>query len=390
MTAAAQKSESKAEFVRLGAGVPGARQVALVPGVETPLYSLDLPKGLHGQAREQVARRQLADRIGLRDGSVEMRPFAPGKSGDGWNKVLICDPEALSQWRGLSCRAVLPDYLSLPAAEGIWTVQRDDIDGIPLIMARLGPRDGLSAAPEIALRMLQQALTGARPRAILNLGAALPELAELAAAQDVLVLQSVEELAKKGLPLPQLLAHGELSCDLRTDPMAARARLSRRVLPWRWPVLAGAAAIVMWATAQWIAIDRLDTQTRQITQQTDTLVRQHFVATGPILDTRLQVSRALAQTRAAAQTGRDRGDPLDLTIRAAEVIARTGARTESIRFTENDGLTLILRLPDFAAAETVTAALVAEDLPATLVESRVGDTQTGVRTEIRIAPEVTQ
>ncbi|MYM55951.1 type II secretion system protein GspL [Thalassovita mangrovi] len=388
MTATVQKSDPKADFVRLGAGVPTARQIALVPGVETPLYGLDLPKGLRGQAREQVARRQLADRIGLGDGSIGMRPFVPGTDRDSWCRVLVFDPDQLAQWRELSCRAVLPDYLSLPAAEGIWTVQRDEIGGAPVILARLGPEDGFSAAPEIALMLLQRALAAGKPRAILNMGDPLPELVALAEAQDVPLLGSVEELTQKGLPLPRLLAHDELSCDLRNDPMAARAQLARQVLPWRWPLLAGAVAAALWATAQWVAIERLDSQTRDVAAQTEALVRQNFVETGPILDIRLQVSRALSQARAAANAGGGRTDPLDLTIRAAAVLDREGARTDSIRFTEGDGLTLILRLPDFAAAETVTAALVAEGLAATLVESRVGEAETGVRTEIRIASEV--
>ncbi|CUH63482.1 type II secretion system protein L [Thalassovita gelatinovora] len=385
MTATAPRPDSPADFIRLGTAAPGTRQVALVPGVELPLFTLDLPKGLRGQAREQVALRQLADRVGLRDGAVEMRPFTAGAKPDDWTRVLISDPDRMAQWRGVQCRAVLPDYLSLPSADGVWTVQGEMVDGTALVMVRLGPQDGFSAVPGIALKLLQQALTGPKPRAILHLGDPLPGLADLAAEQAVPLVDTIEDIGKIGLPLPQVLAHGELSCDLRNDPMAARARLARQVLPWRWPLLIGMIAAALWAAAQIVAIDRIEARSTGISAQTEALVRQDFVKTGPILDTRTQVSRALDETRRAARSGDETTDPLDLTRHASEVIAAARAVPETIRYTSGEGLTLILLLADFAAAERITAALIAEGMEASLVESRVSDGNSGVRTEIRIA-----
>ncbi|WP_323783826.1 type II secretion system protein GspL [Thalassovita sp.] len=391
MTATAHIPDTNADFIRLGSGTPGARQVALVPGVELPLFTLDLPKGLRGQAREQVALRQLADRVGLREGTVEMRPFMAGAKPDNWTRVLISDPDRMAQWRAVQCRAVLPDYLSLPSADGVWTVQGEMVDGTELIMVRLGPPDGFSAVPDIALRLLRQALNGPKPRAILQLGDPLPGLADLAAEHAVPLVDKVEDIGGIGLPLPQVLAHDELSCDLRNDPMAARARLARQVLPWRWPLLIGAVAAALWAAAQIVAIERIEARIAGITAQTETLIRQNFVKSGPILDVRTQVSRALAEARRAAQSEGGETDPLDLTRRAAEVVAAARAEPETIRFTPGEGLSLILRLADFAAAEQITAALIAEGMDATLVESRVSDGNSGVRTEIRIADkEVTQ
>ncbi len=93
--------------------------VALVPGALVPLLTLDLPDRLRGQVREQVARRQVRDQLGTQS-TVEMRPFQlPGTAAD-WTRALVADADHLAGWRGAAgagCRAVLPDYLALPAAE---------------------------------------------------------------------------------------------------------------------------------------------------------------------------------------------------------------------------------------------------------------------------------
>lgn len=384
MTKTARISDSPTQFVRLGAAAPEAGQVALVPGHEIPLIALDLPKGLRGQAREQVARRQLSDRMGLQD-DVEMRPFAPGKTRDGWNRVLIASRARVASWKDLTCRAVLPDYLSLPTADGLWTIATDQIGEAELIMVRLGPEDGFSAAPEIATAMLERTLaTGPRPRAILNEGPALPALKAMAHAHDVPVVDTAEGLSQHGIDLPRVLGHGEITCDLRNDPLAARARLARRVLPWRWPLLAGALAAGLWGATQMLAIDRIEAQTAAVTAQTRALVQSHFVTSGPVLDMRVQVSRALSELRAATQTTDTGTDPLELAAAVADVLAREQAPPEMFSYRAGDGLLVVLRLPDFAAGERITASLKAERLRASLEESRVNDTRAGVRTEIRI------
>lgn len=384
MSKTAAKPETPATFLRVGDRTPGAKQVVLVPGHEVPLIALDLPKGLRGQAREQVARRQLADRLGTKN-TVEMRPFAPGKTGEGWTRVLITDQSKTAAWRGLTCRAVLPDYLSLPTAEGLWTVAGDTLDGADVIMVRLGPQDGFSATPEMARIMLEQALNGGKkPKAILCQTKVMDGLEALAQSHNVGLVEAPDALQAQGVDAPKILGHGELTCDLRRDPLAARAQLARRVLPWRWPLLAGAVAAALWAATQMLAIERIETQTATITAQTQALVQTHFVTSGPVLDMRVQVSRMLADLR-AAQIGDDTGsDPLELAGRAIDVLAREQATPETISFRAGEGLLLVLRLPDFAAGERVTASLNAEGLSAELRESRVSDAQSGVRTEINV------
>jgi len=379
-----------AEFLRLtGAGDrPGPRQIALVPGEEVPVLTLDLPAGLRGQAREEVARRQIRDRIGLAEGAVEMRPFHPGTPAEGWTRALVADAARVAEWRGTDCRAVLPDYLSLPAAEGLWTLSaRPDPEGVPVVMARLGPGDGFTAPAPLARAMLERALAGAEtpPRAVLRLGAELPEIETVLTARGVPVVTDPAALEPRGLPAPAVLGHGELDYDLRRDPQAARARLRRRVLPWRWPLLAGLAAAALWSAAEITAIRRIEADTAAIRAETLAMVRRSFLPEGPILDIRTQVARALAAQRSAGTEGEAQAAPLELFGRAAEVIAAEGALPERVAYSPAEGLVMVLRLADFAAADRLAAALRGAGLSVEVADSRVGGASEGVRSELRIA-----
>ena len=116
-------------------GTAGGPHVLLVPGAEVPSLTLDLPGKLRGQAREDVARRQLRDRFGIedtgKDRGTEMRPLRAGGGADRFTRVLVADGARLDHWRSAAmdgCRDVLPDYLALPAARGLW----------PLAAARAG------------------------------------------------------------------------------------------------------------------------------------------------------------------------------------------------------------------------------------------------------------
>lgn len=361
----------------------------LVPGEEVPLLGLDLPAGLRGQAREQVARRQLAGLLGAAaaapEGGLALRPFAPAaakaraRNTGAWTRVLTADAAWLASLRGLPGRAVLPDYLSLPAAEGVWTLATA---ASGRILARLGPDDGFAAAAALAEAMLRRALeTGPAPKALL-LEEPLPALRTLAQERDIPVADSPEAVAALGLPQPRLLGHGELDCDLRKNPMAARAQLAARVLPWRWPALAAALAAVLWSAAQLAAVSRLEAETQTLAAETGALVQQHFTGGAPVLDARLQVSRALAGLRGAAAA--DGPDPLDMAGRTAVAAAASGGQTELLGYRDGDGLLLVIRLPGFAAADALAAALEEAGLQAELTDSRTLGGADRVRAEFAI------
>lgn len=373
-------------YLTPGAPALKPRQIGLVPGAEVPLLEVVLPAALRGHAREQVAERQIRDALAEGLDAIEIRPFQPPDQQAGWSRVLVADRARLEAWRrlaGAGCRAVLPDYLALPAGAGIWTLARTG----DTVLARLGPGDGFSASYPVAQRLLQRALETAvsAPEAVFSPGPLGPELETLFASHDIPV--AADEAALKALDLspPRFLTHGELGCDLRRDPRAARAALKARVLPWRWPVLVSLVAAGLWAGAQMLATTALKEQTDQTRAATVQTVRDGFVPSGPVLDIRTQVARALAEARLMAGTGQA-ASPLDLLGLAADVITARGGRPDYINYTVADGLSAVVRVKDFAAADALAEALREAGLSITVVESRVSEADEGVRTELRIAP----
>ncbi|MFZ5964845.1 type II secretion system protein GspL [Thalassococcus sp. BH17M4-6] len=368
----------------LGAETPAGRHVALVPGAEVPLLALDLPERLRGPAREDVARRQLRDRIGMDAARIEMRPFPPPGGGDGWRRALVADAEALAGWRaqaGPGCRAVLPDYLGLPAAADLWSINVTSGS----VQARLGLEDGFSADPDLARLMLDRALEEGdppAPKAVLLKGED-AGIGALFAARDIPVVSEAAALDPLGITAPQVLGHGEMSFDLRTDPRAARDRLRARVLPWRWPLLIGLLAAGLWGAAQVVGTRALEREIRAERAATLALVRENFVPTGPVLDVRTQVARALAARQDAARDWRGRVSPLTLLGQIARVVDDSGAVSEDYGF-DRDVWTVVLRLGDFAAAEALVSALREAGLQVEVADLRVSDGDSGVRAELQV------
>ncbi|MEP2716394.1 type II secretion system protein GspL [Pseudophaeobacter sp.] len=423
MPTAARKSKATrpGPVIPLGRDLAAPEAVVAVPGNQIPLLRLDLPPGLRGQAREQVAVRQLADRTGLSPDSLSLRPFVPagtGSSGQGharWSRVLVADRQWLQGLESLTCRAVLPDYLTLPTAAGIWSLQLAQSTAdpssnpgpnpgshpdpspnsrpSPVMVARLGPEDGFSAQPAIALALLRQALAvpdpeRSPPRAILWQGSAearlLAEIKALAAAHDIALIEEPAAARALGLPQPESFAHSELDCDLRHNPMAARARLAATVLPWRWPLLAACLAAGLWATGQLVQLNQLQTAALAQEERNQALVRRHFVASGPVLDARLQVSRALAELRKNSGATEGKADPLHLAAPLAAVLSAAGLQPDLLSYRSDAGLVLALRLSDFAEADQLAEALRAAGLTTALTDSRVSEAESSVQAEFLI------
>ncbi|MCJ7874786.1 type II secretion system protein GspL [Phaeobacter sp. J2-8] len=382
--------EISADFVHAVAATDralGAGQIMLVPGGDVAAVTLDLPKGLRGQNREQVARRQLLDQVGLDAETAEMRPFQTRNSGEDWRRVLVAERALVKAWRecaGMSLRAVLPDYLALPTGPDFWTLAATR-NGVA---ARLGPDDGFGASNASALAMLDRALRDAEPtpKALLRLGPAKPQLEALFEARDIPVVADAAGITALGLGVPQVLGHGELRMDLRRDPQIARTQLAKRVLPWRWPLLFGLIAAGLWSVSGMIMIDRINAETSDITAATTALVREHFVKTGPVLDARIQVSQALSKLQADSAAPAMKSDPMELFNRVAGVVAAQGAETRSASFAGNETLDLFLHVADFAAAERLVGALSETGLTVTVRDARVREGTNSVRTELSISP----
>lgn len=351
---------------RLGDGTPPAGAfVALVPGAEAPLIGLSLPATLKGSAREDVARRQAQDRLGA---GLDVRPARLGNS-EGWTRVAVAQRSAVLRWRGAlgaaapRCRGLVPDYLALPAAPGLWRIEADR-DGVT---ARLGPEDGFSAEHALAVRMLSLALTEARatntlPKAVLLTGETASAFADLF--DGLSLFRDAADLPEALTPAP--MARDEGAVDFARDPLAdaqgLEARLRRVALPLALVVL-GALG---WAGAQALAIRQDRAQTLALEQAVEAAVRRDLIPSGPILGLRAQVTREIARRQAAVTPEAAPQGPLDLLRLAAPVLAAEQVQNVALGAT---GLSVDLRLDDFQRLDAVTADLAGQGVLARVTRS---------------------
>lgn len=332
--------------------LPAGEFVALAPGAEAPLIPLDLPPGLKGAAREQVAQRQAIDRLGREAAELEMRPARlAGRSAD-WAALLVAERAAAERWRaevapGRSrCRAILPDYLALPAAPRLWTVAT----GGEAVRVRLGPDDGFSAEPPLAALALQRAVAGsAAPAAVLRLGP--PDAAvdaALAALSGVPVVAAAEGLPA-GMPAPAIFGHGELALDLGEDRRAQAQALRQRISGLRLPLGLAAVALLAWAAGTELETRRDLAEAAAVRAFVAEAVRRDFVPSGPLLDIPAQVTRELERRRQAA-TGNDEAapSPLALLHKASAVMAEGDADIVSVMLRSDGLLSLDVIAGDFA------------------------------------------
>ncbi|MEL7091488.1 MAG: type II secretion system protein GspL [Pseudomonadota bacterium] len=368
---------------------PGSRikrgQIALVPGVTVPMMQFDLPAGVTGHAREQVARRQLKDRFGLQEDIVDMRPYAAGA--DAWDRALISDRAQVEGWRSSAgqARALLPDYLALPTCEGLWTIAASGDN----IAVRCGPGDGFGTAPAMLDAMLTERLAaGETPKALLVLGAM--DTARLAQ-HGVPVLTDPADVAKTGgLTKPETLAHNELTLDLLQDPALVRTRLRRSLQALVTPVVLAAIGAGLWVAANVTETTRLNEEHQTIAAATQEIVRARFVPEGPILDVRAQVSARIDAMQTAASGAEDVADAYTLFERASAILAASDGQLIRINSADGRALDLLIDAADFAAVDALLAALAANGLAVELIEARVSDQGGAVRTSLAITGEVAE
>jgi general secretion pathway protein L len=316
-----------------------------------PLLPLDLPEKLRGVARDRVAERQLVEHLSTPVSGFEMRPFLP-KGVKLWTRVLVVEAGLAEVWRkGLrpGCIALVPDYLLLPTAPGLWTVDVQD----ETIIARLGVEDGFAAEPDLALALLAQA---APPKAILRMGRAHSDLDALLAGLSVPVLTDPAALKKAGFaPMRWSDALGGL--DLKDPPSATYDRLRAKVKRWRVAVICAALAGVIWAGTLALETHRLRAERTQDTEIMLALVREHFVPSGPVLDVRAQVSAAV-QSAAVPEAPEVKAlPPITQFQIAAPVLTDDTLRLLTAAYRADTGLVTTVEAVDFAALDQVTEDL---------------------------------
>ena len=353
--------------------LPDVPFIGLVNGADAPLLPLDLPKSLKGQARERVAARQISDMSGTDLDQTVLHPFTEKPHVTPWTHVIVATSGQVANWRkhfngpSTKCLAILPDYLALPAAKDIWTI---NVTG-ETVSARLGLEDGFSCDRELAAAMLNKARM---PKAVLRLGEAFAPVDDLLSALKVKVVQSVEEFAALSLPTPLQFAHKELIFDLGLDPRAAFAEMAQTLRTWRLPVILSVLALLLWTTSVLVAVRDLNSRAVQTRIDIVAEVRKSFVPTGPVLDIRAQVSQALSTRQAKAQSAARNILPLDLFKTASAVIDDMDATTQTAAFAPSSGLVVTLLLPDFATLDQVSDALESEGVAVQIEQSSSVDT----------------
>lgn len=378
MTPATDSPFPRPPYWPLGdAARPSGAVVALVPGQEAPVVTLSLPSTLRGMARLQVARRQVQDRLGLSGALIW--PLAEGAV---WTRAVVAAPQDAQRWRkalegagGGRCKAMLPDYLALPAAPGLWVLTAAP-DG--RILARLGLDDGFSAEPALAQAMLARMPDA--PRAVLILGEGIDPTLLGPQAVGVALHRRVADLPVDLRPATTTPGP-VLGVDLRTEaPVDAAAPLARALRAALLPVV-----LVLLGAGAWTAATIL--QTRADLAQADMLratveeaARRDILPPGPIIDLRAQVLRAVDARRDGAHPALA-VDPLEVLRQASGPL--TGARVDRLVLDPETGLSAQLWLADFAALDALTEALTQVGLRVATQRSSA-DPQGGVTAQLSI------
>lgn len=340
---------------------PGVAFVATVSGTDLPLIDLDLPAGLRGTPRLTVARRQVCDRLGLEPDRIDILPLLPATGNRQiWTRVFLADAAALGHWRAAlagraeDCRALLPDYLALPTAEGLWTIATDE-DGKAVV--RLSPDDGFAAEDDLAALMLTRHLAIARPLAVLRIGNRLDAVDGCLAAAGVQAVTDAAALSAAGLALPQRFGHGELAADLLSSTAEASVRMRRALRPWALPGALFAAAGLVWLGTVMVTDHRLRATIDSLRAAQIAEVRQGPLPSGPILDLRVQVARAIEARQAAAGSGQSTLGPVAMMRLGAAVLAQSDAEVAAVTFRGGSGLSIDVLVPDFATTESLATRL---------------------------------
>jgi len=354
-----------------GGAFPARPFVAVVPGEAVPLIPLDLPGALKGAARERVARRQLRDAYGGAEAGLDARPARLGETPEAWHRMLVAEAGARADWArsvapaGALCRAILPDYLALPAAPGLWVIEAD----AARIRARLGLGDGFAAEPDLALALLQEAAETAPPRAVLWQGEVPPEIEAWLAARALPMCHEAAVLAEHGVEVPRRFAHGELALDLARDPGAERAEMHRSLRRLRLPVALAVLGFAGWIGAILMDMAALRDQSLAYRQNAERILRDVMIPTGPILDIRTQVTQVIDRARGAEAAAETEARPLDVLRQAGMVLGDHALTVTRVSYQPGAGLVMDVRIADFAALDALMTALRAAGTEARVAQS---------------------
>ncbi len=357
--------------------MPQGAYVALVPGAQVPGLALDLPPGLRGMTREAVARRQMADLFGRNKLDFELRPMSHGPGKAQWARALAVDPEERQYWLGRlspACRAVLPDYMALPYAPGIWSLEFAEGQ----ICARLDIDDGFTAEPALALILLQSALSQAKPKGVLLRGDVGGDIMRLLDAHG---LETTDDPAGYGA---EIFAHGELALDLARDPGAEIRDMRQALRVFMLPVVLAVLALGLWVGATLRETGELRAQALEQRKNAEQILRETMIPSGPILDMRVQVSQLLEARRKAVEQAGQAARPVDVFRTAGRVLSDSQAQVLAVNYQAGSGLVIDLRVSDFAALDQVVASLREAGIELSVAQSTARENE-GVEASLALA-----
>ena len=337
---------------RLGQGKPPAGPHAvLVPGTQAPLLDISLPDKLRGAGRERVARRQLVEQLSMSPDGFEMHPYT-AKSAKTWSKVVAVESGLAAAWRQTQARgslALVPDYLALPAANGLWAIEVDE----DILRARCGPADGFSSEIDIGLAQLAEMKP---PKAVLRLGTPNEQVDAFLAGLNVTILTNPRGLGKAGFP-PMRWADSIGGVNLKDPPSASIDRLRGSIRRWRLGIMAAVIAAAAWMGTVYLETKRAEEMVDLNRSRIDALVREHFVPNGPILDVRTQVGAAVEAAQVPNVIEIQGLPALSQFQIAAQVLTRDNARVVSASYRAETGLETNIEANDFAALDELVIEL---------------------------------
>ncbi|MGV6848430.1 MAG: type II secretion system protein GspL [Marinibacterium sp.] len=332
--------------------------VLAVPGSAAPLHAFDLPAGVSDSTLRRIAARQLADRLGpMWDNPVLLPLPRPKRAESGSSRAIVVSKDQCADWcssdlaTDARCMAVLPDYLTLPAAPDLVVIQGTATS----IRVRIGIEDGFTAPPHLAPFLLQNALESHPSRSV-QIDGELPR-----ECRDVLQQAGLDAIAPDSAPA-QAFAHGELRLDLRRsgseeDEALAMVRL------WSVAAAIGLAAFGLWAFGLAAEANRANRAAAQARSETTAILRRGLLPDGPILDIRRQVTKRLDGNR-ANNSGPLEPSTVVLLNRVAHLLYDNDAQIHSIEREPDGTLAVDAVLDDFDAIDLLVSDMESQGLAA--------------------------
>ena len=311
------RSRGPLDHVRIGENVDASlgRFVALAPGAAAPLYRLDLPQRVSGAARLRVARRQLTDLLGPAADETDIYPV---RRRDGsWDRVVTVERKILDEWtddqvaRDRRCVALVPDYLALPAAQGIAVVECRD----GTLRARIGLDDGFTAPLSVAAPILRSALVAEGVGVVLLFGDVPDGVIRDLSAAGVSTYGEVGDLPPS-VARPEPL-RADYLVNLRDKRGSAADRITRSLRAAMLPLAIGLAALAVWSVGVTMETRATEDRIAEVRGGTIETLRRGLIPEGPILDVRAQVSSSLAAATSDSVEERGKLSAMDVLYRVA-------------------------------------------------------------------------